>query len=46
MPPLGATATILRSFTQRKSRVNKMFGSWPSKLDGEMLPLSFRFWPK
>ena len=30
----------------KQRHVNKMFGSFQSKLDGEMLPLGFGFWPK
>ena len=30
----------------KKTHVNKMFDSCPSKLDNEMIPLRFGFWPK
>ena len=30
----------------KQRHVNKMFGSFLSELDGEMLPLGFGFWPK
>ena len=32
--------------TQRQRSVNKIFDTCSSKLDGEMLPLRFGFWPK
>ena len=31
------------NFAQRQRHLNNMFGSCPSKLDGEMLPLHFGF---
>ena len=30
----------------KQRQVNKMFGGFLSKLDGEMLPLGFGFWSK
>ena len=30
----------------KQSHVSKMFGSFLSKLDGEMLPLGFGYWSK
>ena len=38
--------TTLRTHTHRYRHMNKMFDSWPSNLDGEMLPLRFGWWLK
>ena len=43
---LSNNQATLRIFTKRQRYVDKMFDCCPLKLDGEMLPLCFGFWPK
>ena len=37
---------MMKIFDEDACNLNKMFDSCPSKLDGEVLPLRFEFWPK